>query len=93
MAPLELAWQRIGCSYRAATGTKVVLQDVYGKASAGEMQALLGPSGAGKSTLMDILAQRKSLGALAGQMLVGGRPAARSFIRKAAYVPQVGAGG
>jgi hypothetical protein len=36
--PLELQWVRIGCSYRAATGTKVVLQDVYGKASPGEMQ-------------------------------------------------------
>ena len=36
--PLGLEWQRIGCSYRAATGTKVVLQDVYGKASPGEMQ-------------------------------------------------------
>jgi hypothetical protein len=36
--PLELSWQRIGCSYRTATGTKVVLQDVYGRASPGEMQ-------------------------------------------------------
>jgi len=51
-------------------------------------QALLGPSGAGKSTLMDILAQRKSVGTLTGQLLVGGRPVARGFIRKTAYVPQ-----
>ncbi|KIY98282.1 ABC transporter G family protein, partial [Monoraphidium neglectum] len=86
--PLELEWQRIGCSYRAAAGTKVVLQDVYGRASPGEMQALLGPSGAGKSTLMDILAQRKSVGTLTGQLLVSGRPVARGFIRKTAYVPQ-----
>ena len=87
--PLELRWQRIGCSYRAAAGgTRVVLQDIYGRADPGEMQALLGPSGAGKSTLMDILAMRKSVGALTGKLLVGGRPAARSFIRKTAYVPQ-----
>ncbi|KAI8470965.1 MAG: hypothetical protein J3K34DRAFT_520870 [Monoraphidium minutum] len=86
--PLELEWQRIGCSYRAANGPRVVLQDVYGKASPGEMQALLGPSGAGKSTLMDILAQRKSVGTLTGQLLVGGRPVGRGFIRKTAYVPQ-----
>jgi len=39
--PLELQWVRIGCSYRAATGTKVVLQEVYGKASPGEMQVRL----------------------------------------------------
>ena len=53
------------------------------------LQALLGPSGAGKSTLMDILAQRKSVGNLSGFLLVNGRPATSSFIRKTAYVPQV----
>lgn len=37
---------------------------------------------------MDILAQRKSVGALTGQLLVSGRPATRGFIRKTAYVPQ-----
>jgi ABC-type multidrug transport system fused ATPase/permease subunit len=51
-------------------------------------QALLGPSGAGKSTLMDILAQRKSVGVLTGQLLVAGHPAGRGFIRCTAYVPQ-----
>jgi ABC-type cobalamin/Fe3+-siderophores transport system ATPase subunit len=53
-------------------------------------QALLGPSGAGKSTLMDILAQRKSTGNLSGFLLANGRPTTSSFIRKTAYVPQVG---
>lgn len=51
-------------------------------------QALLGPSGAGKSTLMDMLAQRKSTGALGGAVLVDGLPADGSFIRRTAYVPQ-----
>jgi ATP-binding cassette, subfamily G (WHITE), member 2 len=51
-------------------------------------KALLGPSGAGKSTLMDILAMRKSMGTLTGQLLVNGRPATKSFIRRTAYVPQ-----
>jgi ATP-binding cassette subfamily G (WHITE) protein 2 len=37
---------------------------------------------------MDILAQRKSVGTLTGQLLVGGRPVTRGFIRKTAYVPQ-----
>jgi ABC-type multidrug transport system ATPase subunit len=50
----------------------------------------MGPSGAGKSTLMDILAMRKSVGQLTGQLLLNGHPATRSFIRKTAYVPQVG---
>jgi ABC-type multidrug transport system ATPase subunit len=53
------------------------------------MQALMGPSGAGKSTFMDILAMRKSVGHLSGRLLLSGRPANTSFIRKTAYVPQV----
>jgi hypothetical protein len=37
---------------------------------------------------MDILAQRKSVGTLTGQLLIAGRPAGRGFIRRTAYVPQ-----
>jgi ABC-type multidrug transport system ATPase subunit len=37
---------------------------------------------------MDILAMRKSMGTLTGQLLVNGRPATKSFIRRTAYVPQ-----
>ena len=49
----------------------------------------MGPSGAGKSTFMDILAMRKSVGHLTGQLLLNGQPATKNFIRKTAYVPQV----
>ncbi|KIY92351.1 hypothetical protein MNEG_15612 [Monoraphidium neglectum] len=83
-----LEWRGLGCSYSTAAGPKVVLDDVWGVARPGEMQALLGPSGAGKSTLMDILAMRKSLGALSGRLLVGGAPATKGFVRRTAYVPQ-----
>lgn len=85
---VHLEWQGLTCSYNGSHGKIVVLQDVWGAALAGEMQALLGPSGAGKSTLMDILAQRKSMGNLSGFLLVDGQPATSSFIRKTAYVPQ-----
>lgn len=85
---VHLEWQGLSCSYNGSHGKLVVLQDVWGAALAGEMQALLGPSGAGKSTLMDILAQRKSMGNLSGFLLVDGQPATSSFIRKTAYVPQ-----
>jgi ABC-type multidrug transport system ATPase subunit len=37
---------------------------------------------------MDILAQRKSMGDLTGELLVNGRPASRRFVRMTAYVPQ-----
>ncbi len=36
--PLELEWQGIGCSYSTARGSKVVLQDVWGKAVPGQMK-------------------------------------------------------
>ncbi|WIA10023.1 hypothetical protein OEZ85_010235 [Tetradesmus obliquus] len=53
------------------------------------MQALLGPSGAGKSSLLDILAQRKATGAVAGSLLLDGQPVTRSaYSRRIAYVPQ-----
>lgn len=75
-----------GCGTSASSRATHCLMYVHAHL---EMQALLGPSGAGKSTLMDILAQRKSMGQLSGFLLVNGRPATSSFIRKTAYVPQV----
>ncbi|WIA12631.1 hypothetical protein OEZ85_006286 [Tetradesmus obliquus] len=84
----ELAWKRVGCSYRPHGTNKVVLQDAWGTALSGEVQALMGPSGAGKSTLMDILAMRKSTGQLTGSLLLDGQPASHAFIKQAAYVPQ-----
>ncbi len=64
---------------------------MYGRVSPGDLLGLLGPSGAGKSTLLDILAARKHVGRLSGSVLVDGRPRdAGAFVRKSAYVPQVG---
>lgn len=37
----------------------------------------------------DMLAMRKSVGNLTGQLLVNGQPASASFIRQSSYVPQV----
>eukprot|EP00877_Chromochloris_zofingiensis_P009782 jgi/Chrzof1/5057/Cz15g10060.t1 len=48
----------------------------------------MGPSGAGKTTLMDMLAQRKVIGNLSGQVLLGGMPVGKSYTRHTAYVPQ-----
>ncbi len=45
---------------------------------------------AGKSSLLDILAQRKQVGELTGQVLLNGRKASRkALVCRSAYVPQV----
>ena len=46
-------------------------------------------SGSGKSTLLDILAQRKTVGNLKGQVLIAGYPPTQTFLRRyAGYVEQ-----
>ena len=66
------------------------LQGISGDVQPGTLCALMGPSGAGKSTLMDILAARKTVGDIKGQVLVNGAPRKDStFTKMAAYVPQV----
>ncbi len=46
-------------------------------------------SGSGKSTLLDILAQRKTVGKLKGQVLIANYPPTQTFLRRyAGYVEQ-----
>eukprot|EP00879_Flechtneria_rotunda_P001281 GHRR01001430.1.p1 GENE.GHRR01001430.1~~GHRR01001430.1.p1 ORF type:complete len:214 (+),score=57.94 GHRR01001430.1:477-1118(+) len=88
-APMVMEWRDLGCAYNTNTGVRTVLKHVWGRADPGDMLALMGPSGAGKSTLMDILAGRKSVGNLTGEVLVAGLPREQDeFARKTAYVPQ-----
>lgn len=42
-------------------------------------------SGAGKTTCLDVLAQRKNIGVISGDILVDGRPLAADFARGTAY--------
>ncbi|MEW5309515.1 MAG: hypothetical protein WDW38_001400 [Sanguina aurantia] len=84
-----LEWKDVSCAYPTGQGTKHVLQGVFGSCGPGDMLALLGPSGSGKSTLLDILAMRKSTGALGGTVTVNGAPrVCAEFLRLSAYVPQ-----
>ena len=65
-----------------------MLWGASGEALPGELVGLLGPSGAGKSTLLDILAGRKSTGAMTGTVLCNGLPLGPKFKRLSCYVPQ-----
>ena len=66
-------------------GTLRLLHDVYGYVKPGTMTALMGSSGAGKTTCLDVLAQRKNIGVVRGDCLVGGRPLGSDFARGTAY--------
>ncbi|KAL8871620.1 MAG: hypothetical protein Q9174_002588, partial [Haloplaca sp. 1 TL-2023] len=65
-----------------------LLNDVNGYAKPGVMIALMGASGAGKTTLLNTLSQRQTVGIVAGEMLVDGRPLGREFQRITGFVEQ-----
>eukprot|EP00128_Syssomonas_multiformis_P017443 Colp12_sorted_trinity150504_noHs@12633 len=67
---------------------KYLLTDVTGALKPGTMTALMGPSGAGKSTLLDVIAGRKNVGVIEGNLLFNGRPRPRGFKRMCGYVEQ-----
>jgi hypothetical protein len=46
MRPLVMEWQDVGCAYNTASGSKIVLEGIWGRADPGDMVALMGPSGA-----------------------------------------------
>jgi ATP-binding cassette, subfamily G (WHITE), member 2, SNQ2 len=45
----------------------------------------MGASGAGKTTCLDVLAQRKNIGVISGDVLVDGKPLTSDFARGTAY--------
>ena len=69
-------------------GTLRLLHKVYVKP--GTMTALMSASSAGKTTCLDVLAQRKNIGVMSGDLLVDGRPLGGHFARSTAYAEQMG---
>jgi ABC-type transport system involved in cytochrome bd biosynthesis fused ATPase/permease subunit len=63
-----------------------LLKGVNAFAEPGSLLALMGGSGAGKTTLMDVIAGRKTVGRITGDILVNGRPKQQS-----SWARQVGA--
>ncbi|KAG1655082.1 hypothetical protein FOA52_010286 [Chlamydomonas sp. UWO 241] len=59
---------------RAAGKMLTLLDGVTGYIKPGVLTALMGGSGAGKTTLMDVVAGRKTVGRIEGDIFVNGRP-------------------
>ncbi|KAF9341801.1 hypothetical protein BGZ91_002056 [Linnemannia elongata] len=86
------AWENLDyvVPYKAdASGKKQLLNGIAGLVKPGTMTALMGSSGAGKTTLLDVLAQRKNIGTITGQIEVDGEPLRRDFQRTTGYCEQL----
>jgi ATP-binding cassette, subfamily G (WHITE), member 2, PDR len=66
-------------------GPLQLLNNVYGYVKPGTLTALMGASGAGKTTCLDVLAQRKNIGVVSGDILIDGRALDTDFARGTAY--------
>jgi len=80
-----LTWEKVNYVVPVPGGTRRLLHDVYGYVKPGTLTALVGASGAGKTTALDVLAQRKNIGVITGDLLVDGKPLGPSFARNTAY--------
>ncbi|RGP64262.1 cdr abc transporter [Fusarium sporotrichioides] len=60
---------------------KQLLNNVSGYAKPGQLTDLMGASGAGKTMLLDTISQRKDVGRVEGEMLMGGKALGASFSR------------
>lgn len=87
-AEKPFTWEDLCYDVPVSGGQKRLLDHVFGYVKPGTLTALMGASGAGKTTLLDVLACRKTVGVISGDLLVNGRPLAADFQRGTAYVEQ-----
>lgn len=84
-----LTWENISYEVPVPSGTRRLLNSVYGYVQPGKLTALMGASGAGKTTLLDVLASRKNIGVITGDILVDGAKPTTSFQRSTSYAEQL----
>lgn len=84
-----LTWENLCYDVPVPGGTRRLLSDVFGYVVPGKLTALMGASGAGKTTLLDVLASRKNIGVIAGDILVDGRAPGNAYQRGTSYAEQL----
>ncbi|KAJ1912602.1 ATP-binding cassette transporter snq2 [Mycoemilia scoparia] len=82
-------WKNIDYVVPVKGGERKLLDKVNGYVKPGTLTALMGSSGAGKTTLLDVLAQRKTIGKIDGEMLINGIAPPKSFQRVTGYCEQL----
>ena len=84
-----LTWESLCYDVPVPSGQLRLLKDVFGFVKPGQLTALMGASGAGKTTLLDVLASRKNIGVISGDVLVDGDTLGTAFARSTSYAEQL----
>ena len=84
-----LTWENLCYDVPVPSGQLRLLKDVFGFVRPGQLTALMGASGAGKTTLLDVLAARKNIGVISGEILVDGIALGTAFQRATSYAEQL----
>jgi ABC-type multidrug transport system ATPase subunit/ABC-type multidrug transport system permease subunit len=84
-----LTWEGLNYDVPTPAGQLRLLNNIYGYVRPGELTALMGASGAGKTTLLDVLAARKNIGVISGDVLVDGIKPGTAFQRGTSYAEQL----
>ncbi|KAI5799098.1 ABC-2 type transporter-domain-containing protein [Peziza echinospora] len=84
-----LTWEDLCYDVPTPSGELRLLKNIFGYVKPGQLTALMGSSGAGKTTLLDVLAARKNIGVITGDILIDGAPTGASFQRGTSYAEQL----
>ena len=84
-----LTWENLTYDVPTPSGQLRLLKDVFGYVRPGQLTALMGASGAGKTTLLDVLAARKNIGVIGGDILIDGDKPGIAFQRGTSYAEQL----
>ncbi|KAE9446707.1 hypothetical protein C3L33_21390, partial [Rhododendron williamsianum] len=87
--PLTLSFQDVQYYVETPLKKLQLLCDITGAIRPGVLTALMGITGAGKTTLLDVLAGRKTIGTIQGDIRIGGHPKVQdTFARISGYCEQ-----
>ncbi|KAI8969237.1 ABC-2 type transporter-domain-containing protein [Mycotypha africana] len=82
-------WQHVNYTVPIKGGSIQLLNDINGIVKPGHLTALMGSSGAGKTTLLDVLARRKTIGKVEGDIFLNGEVLMNDFERITGYCEQM----
>ncbi|PVH97056.1 P-loop containing nucleoside triphosphate hydrolase protein [Periconia macrospinosa] len=83
-------WQNLSYKVKPKGGDfpRVILDEITGWVEPGTLTALMGVTGAGKTSLLDVLADRKTVGVISGEIYVGNQQRHHDFQGRTGYVQQ-----